>query len=244
MKDEFRILIDEIKENTINGDIELGKMIIYFLLDHFSSLIEDDVREIGNKLSESKTEMATIQNISRVLMSFEDSPKLLHQQLLAFKEQTGQRYINGLIERFRRDIQSPVKIMTISRSSTVKNAIIDLSRNNLLKNLFVIHSYPGLEGVELCKELNDIGVKNTGIYLAEIPHYISDVDMVLSGADAISNDYIINKVGTHLLFEYASFYKRKTVVLGNPLKRIVTDIKINNRIFEKIPAKLVSHIYE
>ncbi|NIA23400.1 MAG: hypothetical protein GWP03_04500 [Proteobacteria bacterium] len=244
MNDEFEILINEVKENKTNGDIELARMVIYFLLDHFSSLIENDIREIGYALGKSKSEMASIQNIAQILIDLHDSPKLLHTKLIEFKEKTDINYTDGMVFNFIQTLDSPVRIITISRSSTVKRALIQLSRNNLIKNLYIIRSYPGLEGVELHKELMELGINSTSVYLAEINKYIPEIDMAISGADAITDDYIVNKLGTRLLFEYAILNKKQTIVLGNPLKHIVRDILINDRIFEKVPIKYITKIYD
>ena len=243
MKDEFQILINEIRENKTNGDIEIARMTLYFLLDHFSSLINDDIREVGTELEKSKVEMASIQNIARLLTELYASPKLLHAKLTEFKEKTKINYTDNVIHNFMETLSAPVKIITISRSSTVKRALILLSKNDLLKDLFIIHSYPGLEGLTLAKELSETGIHSIPICLAEIIRYVPLADFAVSGADAITGDYIINKLGTRLLFEYAKINGKRTTVLGNPLKRIVRDIKINNKIFEKIPTKYIDNIY-
>ncbi|RKX67922.1 hypothetical protein DRP44_00900 [candidate division TA06 bacterium] len=244
MNDEFKILINEIKGNSTNGDIEIARMTIYFLLDHFSSLIENDIRELGNALGQSRSEMASIQNIAQLLIDFNDSPKILHGKLIELKEKTDINYTDSIAYSFISTLNSPIRVITISRSSTVKRVLIQLSRNNLIKNLFIIRSYPGLEGIQLHKELLEMGINSIPVYLAEINKYVPKIDIAISGADAITNDYIVNKLGTRLLFEYAILHKKTTIVFGNPLKRIVRDISINNEIFEKIPIEYVTKIYD
>lgn len=243
MKNEIKILINQVRENTISGDIEIARMLITFILDNFYLLKDEDLVDVAEQLKNAKNEMASIQNIARILILYADKLDELYKELIAFRKFVVPDYNKIHFRDLFSDLKKPVEIITLSRSSTVKYAIILLYKKNLLKNLYVIHSYPGGEGETLLKELNENGINGILVEDLTFYRYMNNIDIAVTGADAITDKYFINKVGSYLLFDYAKKAGKKTLVLGNPLKKISIDIAIKNKEYEKIPLSLVDKIF-
>src|SRR3989304_8311282 len=70
--------------------------------------------------------------------------------------------------------------------------------------VFVTESHPGLEGRQLAKDLINIGLTVKLVADSAVTSILSDVDLVLVGADSVLADgSLVNKVGTGNIAELA-----------------------------------------
>ena len=93
----------------------------------------------------------------------------------------------------------PVRLITISASSSVQVAIDSLRAAGHDVRVSCSESRPGLEGRRLAEALASAGLPVRLFTDAAIAHALDDADVVLVGADAIGPDGFINKSGTRML---------------------------------------------
>ena len=88
-------------------------------------------------------------------------------------------------------------VLTHSASSTVV-AAIRVARKRV-RRVVCSESLPGGEGARLARRLSRDGFDTTVVADAEMARASGEADLVLTGADAVTEHGVVNKVGTHLL---------------------------------------------
>ena len=90
-------------------------------------------------------------------------------------------------------------VMTHSRSSTVLTAFVEARLEGKDFSVVATESRPGLEGRTLAEELHreDISVRLIADSSASLA--MDDVDVVLVGADTITQEELVNKIGTRTM---------------------------------------------
>lgn len=156
------------------------------------------------------------------------------------------------------------KILTYSRSSQVIQVLKTLKIWGGDFEVFISEARPSLEGVKTALELASSGIDvhlfTDIVLLNEIPR----IDVVVTGADAIIDDYFVNKVGTKVILEEAQKYNKPALLIASRLKILNKSmekvfkltsgepeeilfprerIKVYNPYFEKIPLSLISPIW-
>ncbi len=97
-------------------------------------------------------------------------------------------------------LASHSKVLTISYSSAVKEALAMRAKSDRALEVLVMESRPKLEGLTLARELVKEGIRVSVITDAQAGLFVREVDAVVVGCDAITeNDELQNKVGTSLL---------------------------------------------
>lgn len=92
-------------------------------------------------------------------------------------------------------IEGKNTILTLSYSEAVRDTILAWKHNDC--KVLVAESKPGGEGVRLADELHAEGVRVKVVSDSEIPAMAREVDAVLVGCDALTEEnLIVNKVGT------------------------------------------------
>lgn len=101
-------------------------------------------------------------------------------------------------------IHDGMTIMTLSLSSTIVKGITMAAERSAASNgkglsAIVCESRPLYEGVTLAQRIASVGVNTTVITDAQAAVFVSQADVVLIGADSITAEGVVNKVGSHLL---------------------------------------------
>ena len=92
------------------------------------------------------------------------------------------------------------RILTISYSSAVREALVMRARSDRPLEVFVMESRPKLEGLTLAQELAKEAIRVSVITDAQAGLFAREVDAVVVGCDAITeSNELQNKVGTSLL---------------------------------------------
>lgn len=172
---------------------------------------------------------------------------------------------NNLVNIF--DIHNK-KVLLHSNSSTIQMLFDEFKNNNINVQVFQTVSHPAKEGLLQANYLADNGFDVTLIEDSAIGTSIENVDMIFLGADAVFNEYFVNKTGskaiaitgkynaipvfvfadTRKLFNekiankeiISKFQKIESQPVDEILDSIVTKLKVENSYFEKIPNSLVS----
>ena len=134
--------------------------------------------------------------------------------------------------------------------------------NNI--KIIQLESRPVMEGREQAKLLVKLGFKLSFITDSAAARFFPEVDLVISGADRVCQNYFVNKTGTYSLALLAKAYNKPFYVLSDSRKFFKDDscikmkekkkdpkeiwenpperIQIKNYYFEAIPTNLVSAI--
>lgn len=112
----------------------------------------------------------------------------------------------------------PKKIITFSRSSAVEDIILCYKKS--IHKVICCQSLPLGEGKKFSEDLNKNNINSCLIEDSELSHYIPDSDFILLGADAITEDFFVNKIGTLQAVLVAHYFKKPIYVVSSPLKRI------------------------
>jgi translation initiation factor eIF-2B subunit delta len=154
-------------------------------------------------------------------------------------------------------------IVTLSYSSTVQHALLHAQRAGRRMEIICAESRPGLEGRQAAMVLASCGVPVTIMVDAAAIAAVEQADLVLVGADMLSNRGLVNKVGTYALAMAAKnagvpFYTlcgsekflppgfQPTEPLDWPVEDVWSDapagVKVQNRLFDFTPLEAISGI--
>lgn len=90
-------------------------------------------------------------------------------------------------------------LLTHSRSSTVLDALIEARRAAKHFEVIATESRPMFEGRKLASELSSRGIHVTVIADTAASLFIERTDLVLVGADKITPEQVVNKIGTRMI---------------------------------------------
>jgi translation initiation factor 2B subunit (eIF-2B alpha/beta/delta family) len=159
--------------------------------------------------------------------------------------------------------RAALTVATLSRSLVVQETVRLLAAQAGVRAC-CSEGRPMREGVALAGVLAAIGVQVELLTDAALSSVIPQVDAVLVGADAVSDDWIVNKVGTGAVCALALHLNVPVYVLAGSEKRLsaaefarlhwsegpptdllsspLTGVTVVNPYFERIPISLVSHL--
>lgn len=111
-------------------------------------------------------------------------------------------------------------LFTFSRSGTVEHVLGALAREGTLRHLWVARSFPGDEGLALAEVLASAahGLEITVVADAACGFFVRQAKAVVVGADSITPDGVVNKVGTYPLALVAQAANVPLYVLCETLK--------------------------
>jgi translation initiation factor 2B subunit (eIF-2B alpha/beta/delta family) len=151
-------------------------------------------------------------------------------------------------------------IATLSSSATVRDAILAAHRANRAPRALIAEGRPGAEGREMATALGQAGVPVWLVVDAALPLLLSQTRMVWIGADAVTDQGVINKIGSyaaalaareHSVPVYALSSRRKFLPASTAALRIVEmpaeevweapsrGVQPRNIYFESVPLPLL-----
>jgi translation initiation factor eIF-2B subunit delta len=117
--------------------------------------------------------------------------------------------------------------MTYSRSATVLQALLDLGRRNPSLRVYCGEGRPNYEGQLLALDLGGAGVAVTlGIDMA-LFDWLPEVGALVVGADSVSHEGIVNKVGTRELMVAAAQREIPCIVLASTDKFLPNEYSVS-----------------
>jgi translation initiation factor 2B subunit (eIF-2B alpha/beta/delta family) len=96
-------------------------------------------------------------------------------------------------------IRDGSKLLTHSRSSTVLEALIEARRAGKHFEVIATESRPMFEGRKLADELSSRGINVTVIADAAASLFIERADLIMVGADEVTPEHVVNKIGTRMI---------------------------------------------
>ena len=139
-------------------------------------------------------------------------------------------------------IRSNSVILTHCHSSTVTNLLKRAKYEGKVFEVICTETRPVLQGQITAKEMLDLGVKTTFIVDSAARFFMSTVDLVLVGADAITSEgNVINKIGTSMVALIAHEARTPLYVVTELLK---FDPATMSGDYEKIEERSPSEIWK
>jgi ribose 1,5-bisphosphate isomerase len=139
-----------------------------------------------------------------------------------------------------------VRIVTISRSSTMAHALESLPPDRRPGEVVALESLPGGEGRGLARELRQNGLRARWIRDRSVESALEGAGLVLLGADTVESDgAIVHKVGTRPLAAEASRRGIPVVVVAGRSKWQTRNARRRPlpRLFDRTPAGLITEFW-
>jgi ribose 1,5-bisphosphate isomerase len=111
--------------------------------------------------------------------------------------QSSRHAVEKIAEFGARHIRDGDTILTHCNSEVALGCIIEAHRSGKEIEVFATEVRPRNQGLITIRTLNDAGIKTNFIVDSAVRSFISDVDLVIVGADAVTvNGAVVNKIGT------------------------------------------------
>jgi len=264
--------LDEIRQDHVSGASELSRRaastFVLFPSQHQAQSKEEyfqGLLQLGVELISAQPHMASVFNlVNSILYSVEELlPTLTLDELLEFtKEQAEEFSYNSLnsiqliAQHGEKLVEDGLKIMTLSASGSILAILKKAKETGKSFEVIVSESRPMLEGQLLAKFLGIAKIPVTLITDAAMGNFAKKADIFLVGADSISENSFVNKIGTLYLGllsrEYriplyvacerskfiSSTWRPSSFASGDPqeiLDQELLSVKAENPYFEEIP---------
>jgi len=251
-------IVDEVKEDTGSGAAEIFRRVLDSLstvMEHSGDLTVEDLRDFSIQLHLAKRSMASLFNLAnRIMLSTDanDWKDTLRGSLLAMEKEF-QIGMVRIVENMRSTIRAK-RLMTISYSSTIIHGLSSLGMEDLEVILPV--SRPMGEGRKMAKALAERGLRAEIIQDSMVYSVMEEVDLVLVGADAVTPQGVVNKVGTFPLVAAARHFdlpayavcdwmKVSPVHMLDPAEvqtRVANNLTMRELVFEQTPLEMFTSI--
>lgn len=233
-------ILQEIREDNRSGAAQLAGKGAQLLLAVLKQGTVEEVRALGKALVDAQPSMAPMVNLVNHLYGAIDAledPKAIREEGTA----TVQKFLHNLItgvEKIRIHalplLKGKQRVMTHSYSSTIMGVL------GHAEGIEVIcpEARPLLEGLRTAKELGEKGVRVWIVVDSAAPSLVGECDLVIVGADAVTPEGVVNKIGTYALGLAAREKKVPFYVLAGTEKFLPPPFAQSLRIEERDPKEV------
>ncbi|HZY93155.1 MAG TPA: hypothetical protein VFG07_10360 [Thermoplasmata archaeon] len=146
----------------------------------------------------------------------------------------------------RRRLPARATVITISRSSLVRDALGGLPAGRRPALVLALRSRPGGEGVQLARELHERAVRAMVVEDGSLGRLTQPIQLVLLGADALlPGGDLVHKVGTCPLARWARRRGIPVIVLAGRSKfvrALPEALRLPSR-FDRTPAAYITEVW-
>lgn len=208
----YRVLINEIADDRMSGASSLaakGAAALAIFAFECPAKSSDEFWEelvaVARELRQAQPAMAPLLHLAdralRAAQGLTDTGSMreavrLAAEAFATELQTGTEQIARIGASLLAD---GVSVVTVSHSSAVLGALLNAHRDGKRLRVICPESRPLCEGRELAQRLAAAGVEASLTVDAAAPALVAQADSVLVGADGVTAQVVINKVGTYPL---------------------------------------------
>jgi translation initiation factor 2B subunit (eIF-2B alpha/beta/delta family) len=207
-------MLEKIEGDFTSGSLQLAIMAAEALMVYLQEKQKDwrrDLPAFCSELAESKPAMASLYNIANQTLTEANRKSTTKKALLdllgdissALKDSVRKIGKNGISLISKNSI-----LLTHSRSATVFSVIQEGVQREKVREVVVTQSYPLGEGITFSREIEELGVETRLIPDSAIGSLMPICDCVLIGADALTEKFLVNKVGSLLLALAAQHSKK------------------------------------
>ena len=233
-------ILQEIREDNSSGAAQLAQKGAQFLLDCLKSDKAEEIWALGRALVDAQPSMAPMVNLVNHL--FQAIESLEDPQVIREKGRAAvQGFLDNLIagpEKIKGNafslLKGKRKVMTLSYSSTVLEVLGHVEGIEII----CPESRPLCEGLRTAKELGAKGIRVRIVVDSAAPSLMGECDVVMVGADAITPEGVVNKIGTYALALAAREQKIPFYVLAGTEKFLPPPFAQALRIEERDPKEV------
>ena len=261
----FKVLrdIEEVAHDRVRGASVLGREAIDLLSAAIeaseAATVEDlfcDLFLVGSRLRKAQPGMAIIGNLVGMLLYQADvkrrgsaSGSEFRQVISSLAKQLVGRSKEAAEDASRNSVTilpSDGYVLTHSYSSTVLRALELGKKSSRDFQVYVTESYPRMEGKQLAKDLVHVGVPVKLVADSAVESIITDVDLVLVGADSVLTDgSLVHKAGTRNIATTANereipFYSACETTKFSTSDFLGERVETSGTLFDVTPSKYVS----
>ena len=273
-------LLHEIRRDHTAGASLLahkgGECFLAFVKEHESALplrFVEQLKELGNYMKEAQPAQAPLYNLvtslqNRVLdalakdAEIDELRRIVRGHVNAFI-QSSHVAVLEIAGAAASQIKDGYTVFTHSYSSSVFAGLKQAKAADIRFHVIVTESRPVFEGREMAAELAKLGLPVSFIVDAAVTSFIAQANIVLLGADILTESYFVNKIGTFPIALVAKNYKVPVYVVSElskcmPAKeakdkqeeratkqvwdRAPKAVTIRNMHFEETPLTLVTGV--
>jgi translation initiation factor eIF-2B subunit delta len=202
-------LIRDLAEDKTSGAAELARdaaeVLVVLAKQSEARDLDSFLGELsatGRKLIQAQPSMAPLFNlVNRVLSSLDGVGSL--DEARQKVEAGARRFVQELAssgERIAAEsltlLADGCTVLTHSRSSTVLSALVLARSRGVEFEVVCTESRPLYEGRKVAEVLSKAGIRTTLVTEASVSHVLPRADLVMVGADSISGEGLVNKMGT------------------------------------------------
>jgi len=233
-----RSLLAGMRNDYQSGATQLALNTLDELLSYLDE-VGPDIEVLSRLLAQLRAARPSMIVIGNALSMIEQrlarEPHAARQALVSIRDQL-QNATATIARHAREHLPKAPVIMTHSASSVVLALFRSMAENHQSFSVICTQSSPGFEGHSLALALNDLSVPVTLITDAQMGLFASQADVVITGCDTwLTDEYFINKSGTHLLALAARAAGKPVWVLADSFRN--SDAEPESVELEEMPAE-------
>jgi len=204
--------IGELADDHTSGAVEIATRAASVLLLFAAEAEAEDEHSFqrqlaaaGKALIQAQPSMAPLFNLVNSVVAgvqgardLEAARKLVRTTSEAFRAELGRRS-EMIAQRTLSLLPEGCTVLTHSRSSTVLAALQLAANRGRLAEVVCTESRPSYEGRTVAATLAREGIRTTLITDSAAAHFMGRVNLVMVGADSVSRDGLVNKMGTYAI---------------------------------------------
>jgi ribose 1,5-bisphosphate isomerase len=274
---------EKIKSMEIRGAGRIARAAVEALADHADSLNSPDIgifraemRGAADVILGTRPTAVSLPNAVHVVMQSFSSAETVPEAKKLIRNRADKFILSSrhAVERIgrigARHIRNGDVILTHCNSEAALTCIIEAHRSGKDFTVFATEVRPRNQGIVTIRVLNDEGIDTNFIVDSAVRSFINDVDLVITGADAVSvNGAVVNKIGTSqialaahesrtnfvvaaetykfaprtILGEFIEIEERPgNEVLADSIARELPFVRVRNPAFDVTPAEYIDLI--
>jgi len=193
------------------------------------------VRPLATALIAAQPSMAPMRNAVRAALLATASPDF--DRYVQRARRAPDALVRHAVALLGSESPDTLRLVTISFSATVLRVLESLAGRQPI-HVSCSDGQPGLEGRRLAERLAAAGIAVTHYTDAALGHAIAGATAVLTGADAVTPDWFLNKTGTRMLAAVAGSEGVPVYVAATLDKFVSRDVAGRLDIREESPAEI------
>ena len=225
--------IEKIRLDNTSSSVELARKSAEIFIDLVN---QDDslnqIKNVSKSLVKAQPNMASIFNLSNNLML----------NIYKSRNQQVKNIVKNYCNKFLKDLEKSDKqisklavqfiknssiIITHSYSSTVLNTLLYAKKMGKKFSVICTESRPKNEGIKFAKKLGENNIKVKLLVDSAVFSFISYADLILFGADAVTDTGLINKIGTKGIALTAQHHNTPTYALCSNIKLLPKQYQVS-----------------
>lgn len=278
MKPSYLNLLEEVKHDHTSGASVVAKKAISCLetlAKEKSNVavaeLSAEIERVASEILKAQPNMAQLTNLFNTIFMTLDAETsgdalALSRKIAGEAKRFAENAKNAVLkvaEFGAQLISSDDTVLTHSNSSTILEIIKKAHKENKTFEVIISESRPACEGQERAQELSKMGIRTIYLIDAAIGMGVERADIVLLGADSISETALVNKIGSKAICllarealvpcyaasESSKFTPQKLSPKKEPLRdpkevwaNPPSEISIENYYFDEVPLDLFTGI--